>query len=115
MTSDRVWVEVQITGDLDRVIRIFKSEKAAHRAHVPLILMNYGDAVVSIRDQIFYRCKGYCELCGDLVTKSSGHMHEQKHRGKGGEISLENSVFVCMKTHKREHKDRELHFTRRKP
>jgi 5-methylcytosine-specific restriction endonuclease McrA len=75
--------------------------------------MDYAEAVKSIRHQLFLRAKGFCELCGDIVLESSGHMHEQKHRGKGGEISLENSVFICPICHGLAHKDRNPHWVRK--
>src|SRR5271168_1119332 len=112
MKSKFVWVEMK-----DRcVIRIFRSKKAAFSTPDTVIVagMTRAEAVSSIRNQIFHRSEGFCELCGDIVTLYSGHMHEQKWRGKGGEISLENSVFICEKTHKLEHKERNPHFTRRK-
>ena len=97
-----------------RVIRIFKSESAAMRAENPysydLVLMRYENAVASIRRQLFFRSHGYCEICGALVLYSSGHMHEQIHRGQGGDISLENSIFICPKCHAREHDDRNPRF-----
>lgn len=99
-------------------IRIFKSRKAAvgalHAEATKLILkMDRAEAVGSIRHQTFVRSGGYCELCGSVVLESSGHMHEQKSRGKGGEISLDNSVFICVACHKRAHSNREPKFTRR--
>lgn len=111
--SEHVWVEADLSGVYPRVVRIFKSDRSAFAAHIPLTSMHYMAALASVRRQCFYRSKGFCELCGDLLTEKSGHLHERKHRGKGGEISLENSVFVCAKTHKREHRDREPKFTRR--
>jgi hypothetical protein len=113
MKDKLVLVEVQY----GRPVRIFKSAKAALHARMNMKVypMRRADAVSAIRHQLFMRCGGFCELCGDIVTEKSGHMHEQKWRGKGGEISLENSVFICAKTHKLEHKERNPQFTRRKP
>jgi hypothetical protein len=33
-------------------------------------------------------------------------MHEKLHRGKGGEISFENSILICHPCHRHEHRDR---------
>ena len=71
------------------------------------------EAVAAIRHQIFVRSKGDCELCGSPITEQIGHMHEMQHRGKGGDISLANSVMACAKCHKHQHRDREPKFTRR--
>jgi hypothetical protein len=112
--SDRiVWVELLLIFGFHRVVRIFRSEKAAFASGLCLMSMTYSDAVSEIRHQIFIRSRGYCELCGTPVVEASGHMHEKKHRGKGGEISLDNSVFICVACHKREHRSRAPQFTRR--
>jgi len=110
-----VWVEI-ISGDTDlTVVRIFKSRSAAHRTGAILALMDYAAAVKVIRHQLWIRCKGECELCGSYVTESSGQMHEKwKHRGKGGEISMDNSVFACPKSHKYEHRDRNPKFLKKR-
>src|ERR1035437_3756586 len=99
-----VWVEL---NDAGCPTRIFRSRKAAHDFGENWVVeRNRTEAVASIRKQIFYRSHGYCEICGALVLETSGHMHEQVPRGKGGEISLENSIFICPKCHAREHSDR---------
>ena len=109
---DLVWVELDPVSRAP--IRIFKNLKTAFAAQVELLAeRDYEPAVRSIRHQIFIRSNGYCELCGVIVSESGGHMHEQKHRGQGGEISLANSVFICAACHKRAHSDREPKFTRR--
>lgn len=110
--SNLVWVE---QAQNLHVIRIFRTEKAAFASRVMIVEMDRALAVADIRHQIFLRSNGFCEQCGDIVTEQSGQMHEKKHRGQFGEISLENSDFVCGKTHKREHRKRETRFTRRKP
>ena len=98
--SARVLVE---TDDMGWAVRIFLSDRAAYIAALdPLRLVvqkDYDQAVYEIRHQIFVRSKGECELCGVLVNESSGQMHEMQHRGKGGEISLSNSVFICYACH----------------
>lgn len=113
--SNLVWVETRNGGI---PIRIFKSYTAAMHLvckgkAVNAVQMCYDDAVKAIRKQIFYRSKGFCELCSSIVLEQSGHMHEMKHRGRGGEISLSNSVFICPKCHQRQHRDRNPRFTRR--
>lgn len=111
-----VWVELRCDDPdgFPYVVRIFKNQKAAYASGLRTARTVYETAVKDIRAQLWKRCGGFCELCGDLVTEKSGHMHEQKWRGKGGEISLENSVFICAKTHKLEHNERNPQFTRRK-
>jgi 5-methylcytosine-specific restriction endonuclease McrA len=52
-----------------------------------------------IRDAIWKRQDGLCIRCGDIVTKKTAHLHEQKSRGRGGEISLENSIILCFNCH----------------
>lgn len=99
----QVWVSLNMLGN---VIRIFNSEKAACASPGMRLKVNYGVAVYEIRHQLFLRSDGYCELCLAPITEQSAHMHERQHRGKGGEISLENSVMVCAACHRYEHKDR---------
>ena len=96
-------------------IRIFRGSHASFIPGMIVDTMDYRQAVKEIRHQLFVRSEGYCELCGDIVLESSGHLHEQQHRGKGGEISLANSVFVCAKTHHRAHADRNPRFSSLKP
>jgi hypothetical protein len=93
--------------------RIFKNASQAHASMGNVSLMMYAVAVFHIRRQIWLRCKGECESCAAPVTESSGHMHEKQHRGKGGEISLENSIFICPTCHRRAHLDRNPHFTKK--
>lgn len=107
---DTVLVEKNSQG---LAIRIFRDRHTAFVPGMIVDVMEYRQAVKEIRHQLFIRSGGYCELCGDLVLESSGHMHEQHHRGKGGEISLANSVFVCSKTHQLEHKDRNPHWSKK--
>jgi len=56
-------------------------------------------AVGTIRDQVFKRAGYICEFCGANLTITGGHMHEKNPRGKGGEISMDNSVAICYKCH----------------
>jgi 5-methylcytosine-specific restriction endonuclease McrA len=78
-----------------------------------VIELDRNTAVSEIRHHIFVRSGGECEHCGVPVTESSGHMHEKQHRGKGGEISIENSVFICAKCHQHQHKDRNPRWIKR--
>ena len=113
MRKDKqVWVELNVIG---LPVRILKSRNAALRAEGVVWQMTRAQAVGAIRRQIFIRSEGYCELCASPVLESSGHMHEQRHRGKGGEISLANSVFICPTCHKAAHADRNPRFTKKKP
>lgn len=89
-------------------MRIYKNA-AAFRARPCLAIVDhipYADAVKAIRHRIFVRSKGLCEMCGSVVLESTGHMHERLPRGRGGEISIANSIFICVVCHKGEHKER---------
>jgi hypothetical protein len=110
MKNKIVWAE---KDDQYRAIRIFKSKKAALNSGVCVSPILYAVAVYQIRRTIWLRSKGECELCAAPITESSGHMHEQQHRGKGGEISLANSVFICPICHRRAHADRNPHFSKK--
>jgi hypothetical protein len=107
-------VQVEI-GDNGQAIRIFKNARAiiVHlRSHGLLSSapMDRATAVSQIRHQIFERSKGDCELCSSPITEKTFHMHEKQHRGKGGEVSLENSVAVCASCHLFAHRDRRVRF-----
>ena len=103
--SEMAYVEVDTRTAVPR--RIFKSKRVSYASDGgTTIHMRRADAVSSIRHQIFLRSKGDCEICTAPLTESSGHMHEQIHRGQGGEISLANSVFICAKCHRDAHKAR---------
>lgn len=107
----RVWVEL---NDAGLPVRIFRNQKSAHAFGSEWVAQwDRAIAVEFIRRQLWLRCLGECELCGSVVTEFSGHMHEKKWRGKGGEISLENSVFICPRTHDLEHKSRNPRFSKK--
>ena len=113
MSKEYVFVEIDMEGD---VVRIFKNRSDASDCidlNNIVVQMDYTLAVGDIRHHIFLRSGGNCELCGSMVTEEGGHMHEQVHRGKGGEISLANSVFICARCHRWAHKDRNPQFTKK--
>lgn len=99
----RVWVE---QGDDFKVVCIFKSEKAAFAARVRIVEIDRALAVSNIRHQLYIRSGGFCDLCHCPISENTAHMHEMKHRGQGGLISLGNSVMACSSCHKYQHKDR---------
>jgi hypothetical protein len=111
MSRNRVMVEL-FNG---LPVRIFKNPKRA-LDFPPEQVAEWPrrDATEAIRRQVFARSKGKCEYgCGRTVTWDTGELHEEKPRGKGGEISLSNSVFVCRDCHRnddRAHGNRRLHF-----
>jgi 5-methylcytosine-specific restriction endonuclease McrA len=94
-------------------VRIFKSRATANASGREYIIVERSFAVGRIRHHLWLRCKGECELCAAPISEEGGHMHEQVHRGKGGEISLANSVFICPKCHQRAHADRNPRFTKK--
>ncbi len=97
-----VWVEL----GLDALpVRIFRNKKASLAAGWRQQYVRV-DAVRIIRHKLFLRSQGECEFCGAWVFEDGGHMHERQHRGKGGEVSLVNSVFICPKCHQHAHADR---------
>lgn len=59
-----------------------------------------------IRQQLATRANGRCEICGKLPDFTGLHPHEKLSRARGGKMSLENSVMVCMSCHqKADHND----------
>lgn len=118
-----VWVE---RDENKQIIRIFHTRKcdafdvadAAGRA----VTCPRFDATRAIRDQIYKRTGGYCELdCGRPIKHSGAlwermHMHERVWRsqkdenGNFGDVSLTNSIGVCSPCHKKEHASRSPRF-----
>ena len=94
-----VWVEI---GDVTGLpIRIFKNQKtAALRGSWDLVAYVLRSSAVSeIRRQIWERAKKRCEHCGCVVPYKVFEMHEERWRGRGGEISLANGRCLCNNCH----------------
>ena len=109
--SKDVWVEVHIPSGL--IIRIFKSKQIAYTSETHIIITHRPIAVAEIRHQLFRRSCGQCELCQSNIIEKTSHMHEVKHRGQGGEISLVNSVCICADCHRYAHRDRNPRWTKK--
>jgi hypothetical protein len=92
------WVELSPDG---HVVRIFRNHKAAVNATnaFPMVEMLRADAVRDIRLQVFKRDDYTCTHCGAAVSWESGHLHERQWRGRGGEMSLDNSTTLCGSCH----------------
>ena len=52
-----------------------------------------------IRRAVYDRQRGECLDCGTFITFTQAHMHEKLARGKGGKISLDNSIILCSNCH----------------
>lgn len=64
------------------------------------------EAISQIRRQVFEISRGECRNCSRAITWNF-HMHEQKPKGRGGEVSVTNSVALCADCHlNQEHGDR---------
>ena len=98
MASKQVWVELSAAG---RVIRIFRNRRAAAETELafPIDLVDRAVAVKDIRAAVFQRDGYACTHCGKVVTWETGHLHERVWRGRGGEMSLENSTTLCFACH----------------
>ena len=97
-------VFVEIEGD--KILRIVKNKIDVWELP-PERVQQWckSEAVKKIRDQVFERSGGECEFCGKKINKATGHLHETLARGKRdkdgkyGEISMDNSVFICYSCH----------------
>ena len=96
MAKQLVFVEIRE----GKIYRILRTNADAWRLP-PEIVQQWprAEAVKAIRQQVFERSKGECEDCGVRLTEYMGHMHERQSRGKGGEISMDNSCFICYNCH----------------
>jgi 5-methylcytosine-specific restriction endonuclease McrA len=66
---------------------------------------------VKIRQAVYDRQSGMCLWCDKNLTWDQFHMHEVVSRGKGGKISLDNSVGLCYDCHlNRAHGNRKPQF-----
>ena len=55
--------------------------------------------IAAVRQTIFARQNGHCLWCDKPLTWEQAHMHELVSRGKGGEVSLTNSIILCYQCH----------------
>jgi len=106
MANRQVWVERAPLGRA--IIRIFRGSHSpdwqkANECGLVSLVPKF-DAVSEIRKQIWQRCAGNCEWCGKRIRESGslyerGHMHEKIPKGNGGEVSLDNGIFLCYNCH----------------
>ncbi len=94
--------------DPPRVVAALKSEKLALRwirdhekpgEELMVGERTRAEAVAEIRRQVYERDGRTCVRCGRPVTWEQMHLHERKARGRGGEISVENSETSCAACH----------------
>lgn len=113
MPSKLVRVEL---GDEGLPIRIFR-DNSWLTCENPVQLMDRARAVLSIREQVFWRARDFknmrpvfcieayaCERCGRRITWETFEMNEIRPKGKnggktGGEVSLENCEALCHACH----------------
>ena len=112
MSKQSVYVE--LNGE--QIIRIFRVNHEAyalsveHPEKVGYVARKV--AVEEIRKAVFKRATDddgitHCEDCGKRIDFFTGHMHERLAKGKGGEVSIMNSVALCPRCHLEvEHGDR---------
>lgn len=100
-----VWVK--ISGVTKTPILIFRTVRDAltNEAYELGLVLEWerANAVDIIRRAVFIRDNWECTHCGQSVTldgERKGEMHERKWRGRGGEISIENSTTLCQDCHK---------------
>lgn len=106
---------VEIDPCTEKVLRIFRADKYAYALEPERIRqLPRAEAVKRIREQVCARANGRCEYgCGRAINWDSGEMHEELPKGKGGEVSLANSYFICPTCHRedeRGHRSRRLRF-----
>jgi len=103
MKSKLVLVEVNLQGDPIRIFRTVKDSLQVDVESVQEVPKAY--AVGAIRRQVFARAGctphqiGECEWCGRNISWETGEMHEKVFKGKGGEVSVVNSVAICHECH----------------
>lgn len=64
---------------------------------------------VVLKQQLLIRCKGLCEICGNLPDWRGLSKHEIKSRAQGGDpLDPDNCLMTCGKCHSGEHHIKEL-------
>jgi len=108
MKQKYVLAEVDENGS---PIRIFRNVKDTFSFPVESVAeFTKAFAVHSVRSKVFRRAgctpytAGACEWCGKVIfweagSYKSGEMHEVLPKGKGGEVSVANSVAICRGCH----------------
>jgi hypothetical protein len=106
-------VYVEVIPETGQIIRIIKLSHEAYRLEPERVQQVAKKvAVEEIRRAVFKRATDddgivHCEDCGKRIDWYTGHMHERLAKGKGGEVSVENSVAICPYCHLQvEHGDR---------
>lgn len=91
-------VRVQL-GEAGLPSRIFRDKSWRLLPEDEVVWMPKKDAVESIRRQVFDKADYRCHDCGNPTNWLSGEMHEVLPKGKGGEVSIDNSVCLCHNCH----------------
>lgn len=100
MSDKKVWVVLGVDG---RAIEILKNEKhAAQLQDVRVGYLHRSVATEQIRRQIYAQQLRACAHCGSPVTWYTMELHERLWRGRGGEISVSNSVGLCNTCHQKD-------------
>lgn len=116
-------VYVEIDPETKLPMRIFKNKKRALASDPEYVKeMERKEAVMLIRLQVVARAirekRVLCEFCGEVITSITGEMHEVVPKGKGGEVSLDNSRLICNTCHTgaadSEHGDRRFQSSKEK-
>jgi 5-methylcytosine-specific restriction endonuclease McrA len=102
MAKQSVYVEVEPTTFVP--IRILRTTKDAMDLPPERVTqMARSVAVGYIRKQVIDRARRkhgvFCEYCGEPINEFLGEMHEKLPKGSGGEVSLDNCVFLCHDCH----------------
>ena len=112
MSKNRVLCEIE--PDTRKIIRILRFGGTALFLK-PEQVMEYPktEAVKLVRQRVYEIARGECRNCGRAITWHGFHMHEQNPKGKGGEVSVYNSVALCADCHlNHEHGNRRPQWSR---
>jgi 5-methylcytosine-specific restriction endonuclease McrA len=93
------YVEIGQDGRAIRIFRNFKLACGALSYPSRIAHMLRATAVEDIRRQVWERDNKRCTHCGNMVSFENMQMHERQWRGRGGEISIDNSTTLCSDCH----------------
>jgi len=93
------YVEIGQDGRAIRIFRNFKLACGALSYPSRIAHMLRATAVEDIRRQVWERDNKRCTHCGTMVRWHIMQLHERIWRGRGGEVSIDNSVTLCADCH----------------
>lgn len=75
----------------------FREGKVSHQIRL------HGPEKTELRQRVYWRANGFCEMCGIYTPWKSGHLVHVQGVGAGGSDSEENTKWGCAGCHNKLH------------